>query len=100
MTEGLAYLEKNTVAVLITDIMMPAGSRFPEIDSQITGFRFVSMIREKYKDISIVCLSVIGDQDKIEWLKNQNAVYLRKGETPLSTAVKLIVSKATGTYSA
>jgi DNA-binding response OmpR family regulator len=100
MTEGLEYLENNKVAVLVTDIMMPAGSRFPTVDSQTTGFKFVELVRQKYSDMSIVCLSVIGDQDKIEWLKNRNAIYLRKGETPLATAVKMIISKATGLYSA
>lgn len=78
---------------------MPAGDDYPEVDSQNTGFFFVEKVRQQFKEVGIVCLSVIGDQDKIEWLKKQGALYLRKGETPLRNAVKLIISKDTGLYS-
>ncbi len=99
MSSALEYIELNKVSVLVTDIMMPAGDSFPGVDSSETGFYFVSLVRKKWPEISIICLSVIGDQNKINKLKKQNVLYLRKGETPLGTAVNLIESKARGIYS-
>jgi CheY-like chemotaxis protein len=99
MTDGWAIIEQQSVDVIVTDIMMPAGDAFPGIDSSSAGFYFVRKIRQKLPRASIICLSVIADPDKIEDLKKQNILYLRKGETPLDTARKLIESKATGRMS-
>jgi DNA-binding NarL/FixJ family response regulator len=99
MTSAMIFLRSNQVSVLVTDIMMPSGDEFPEIDSSETGMHFVSKVRDEYPDIRIICLSVIGEQSKIQELKSQGALYLRKGETPLDTAASLIESKATGIIS-
>ena len=99
MTAAWEYIENNEVDVIVTDIMMPSGPKFPGIDSAETGFYFISKIRNEKPDISIICLSVIGDQSKIKLLKKQGVLYIRKGETPLDTAAKLIESKATGIVS-
>lgn len=96
MSEAMEFIRKWEVSVLVSDIMMPSGKDFPEIDSSETGFHLVSMVREEFPEIRIICLSVIGDQSKIEKLKKRGVLYLRKGETPLNTAVDLIESKATG----
>ena len=81
--------------MLVSDIMMPSGADFPLIDSSEAGFHFVSIVRSEFPSVSIICLSVIGDQRKIDGLKRQRTLYLRKGETPLDTAARLIESKAT-----
>ena len=99
MTEGWQFLQQNTVNVLVTDIMMPTGDAFPEVDSSSAGFHFVRKVREAFPSVAIICLSVIADVEKIEELKRKNIFYLRKGETPLDTARKLIESKATGKMS-
>jgi|SRR5581483_11579991 len=99
MTSGFAFLEREKVSVLVSDIMMPSGDAFPEIDSSETGFHFVAKVRAKFPDVSVICLSVIGDQSKIIKLKKQGVLFLRKGETPLDTAARLIESKATGVIS-
>jgi DNA-binding NarL/FixJ family response regulator len=99
MTEGWRYLERNTVHVLVTDIMMPAGEAFPGVDSSSAGFYFVRKVRETFPKVAIICLSVIADVEKIEELKRKNILYLRKGETPLETARQLVESKATGKIS-
>ncbi len=96
MTDAVKYLQKNKVSVLVSDIMMPSGDEFPEIDSSITGYRFVAKVRREFPDTAVICLSVKGDQSKIQSLKRQGVLYLRKGETPLNTAARLIESKATG----
>lgn len=99
MSDAWRLFAKEKISVLVTDIMMPAGEDFPNIDSSVAGFHLVRMVRQKYRDVSVICLSVIGDVEKIDDLKKQNVLYLRKGETPLETARKLIESKATGKYS-
>ena len=96
MSSAVEFLDHNEVSVLVSDIMMPSGEAFPGIDSSETGFHFVSMVRQEFPEVRVVCLSVIGDQSKIQKLKRQGALYLRKGETPLDTAASLIESKATG----
>ena len=99
MTDGLDYMARNSVDLLVTDVMMPAGDSFPNIDSSTTGFHFMRKVRQQSPRMPIICLSVIGDVEKIEELKRQNILYLRKGETPLETAVRLIESKVTGKIS-
>ncbi len=95
-SEAWQVLEKQPVDVLVTDIMMPGGDLFPEVDSGVAGFHFIRKLRQRWPRLPIICLSVIADSEKIEGLRKQNVLYLRKGETPLGTALKLIVSKATG----
>lgn len=89
-------LEKGNVDVVVTDIMMPGGDLFDDVNSEETGFEFIRRIRQRWPRQSIICLSVIADTSKIEALKKKSILYLRKGETPLATAIKLIESKATG----
>jgi CheY-like chemotaxis protein len=96
MSDAWQTLQETPIDVVVTDIMMPAGESFPDVDSATTGFFFVKVIREKFPRLPIICLSVIADPEKIESLKKKNVLYLRKGETPLDTAIKLIESKATG----
>lgn len=99
MTSAMDFLDQERVSALVSDVMMPSGEAFLEIDSSETGFHFVSEVRRRFPDVGIICLSVIGDQKKINKLKRQGVLYLRKGETPLGTAVRLIESKATGIIS-
>jgi DNA-binding NarL/FixJ family response regulator len=96
ITEGVKALEAGDVSVLVTDIMMPAGKLFPGVDSSESGFRFIEYVQEHWPRLPIVCLSVIADQAKIILLTNQGVRYLRKGETPLSTAVEIISAVAAG----
>lgn len=95
-SEAFAYLTSHPVDVVVTDIMMSAGESFPGVDSSVAGFEFVDRVRQRWPKLAIICLSVIADAERINHLKRQNVLYLRKGETPLSTAMRLIESKATG----
>jgi CheY-like chemotaxis protein len=95
-SEGWRFISSSEVSALITDIMMPPGEDFSGIDSSEVGYHFVDKVRSKYPRMPIICLSVIGDQTKIQNLKRKHVQYLRKGETPLNTAVRLVESKATG----
>lgn len=99
MSSAIDFLRTRKVAVLVSDIMMPSGEMFPNIDSSETGFHFVRKVRDEFSEVAVICLSVIGDQGRIQELKKQGVLYLRKGETPLDTAARMIESKATGIIS-
>jgi CheY-like chemotaxis protein len=95
MTVAWNYLNKNEVEVVVSDIMMSGGEKFSNIDSSETGIHFVNLLRNEKPKISVICLSIIGDQQKIKMLKDKGVLYLRKGETPLTKAIKIIESKIT-----
>lgn len=96
MTLGMEMLQKHEVAALVTDIMMPPGAAFPKVDSSECGFIFIDQVQKRWPRLPIVCLSVIADQAKIRLLTKRGVRYLRKGETPLSTAVEVISAVAEG----
>jgi CheY-like chemotaxis protein len=98
-SEAWDELEEGGIDVVVTDIMMPGGELFQDVNSQEMGYELIRRIRVKWKSQAIICLSVIGDVERIQELKKQNVLYLRKGETPLQTAINLIKSKATGKIS-
>lgn len=90
MTTALEMVETHAVAVVVTDIMMPAGPKFPQIDSQETGFYLIDKLRSERPQIALICLSVIGDERKIRPLRAMQIDYLRKGEVTLATVVQTI----------
>jgi CheY-like chemotaxis protein len=96
VTEGIKILEQNQVNILVTDIMMPGGAKFEGVDAAEAGFHLIDYVQDRWPKIPIVCLSVIGDQARIRLLKRRGIRYLRKGETPLSTAIDVILSIARG----
>jgi len=96
MSSAVTALEQNDIAVLVTDIMMPPGNRFRKLDSAEVGFHFIEYVKKNWPRLPIICLSVIGDQAKIKRLTDRGVQYLRKGETPLSTAVDVVTAVATG----
>jgi two-component system capsular synthesis response regulator RcsB len=96
VTEGIEILERTQVDVLVTDIMMPGGAKFPRVDAAEAGFHLIDYVQSHWPRIPIVCLSVIGDQARIRLLKRRGIRYLRKGETPLATAIEIILSIARG----
>lgn len=94
VSEAMQIMKSENVRALVTDIMMPGGQDYPEIDSSGAGFYLIKLVRSEWRDVPIVCLSVIGDQSKISSLTRQGIRYLRKGETPLSTAVEVVTAVA------
>jgi CheY-like chemotaxis protein len=96
MTAAIEELQARAVSVLVTDVMMPAGEKFPRVPAAEAGFHFIEHVRKRWPRLPVICLSVIGDQKKIEALRKQGIRYLRKGETPLASAVEAVVSVALG----
>jgi DNA-binding response OmpR family regulator len=99
MSSAIRIMGSREIALVVTDIMMPAGSDFPHIDSQETGFYLIKELKLRWPETPIVCLSVIGDQLKIRGLRQRRIRYLRKGEVPLASAVLTIQEAATGKLS-
>jgi DNA-binding NarL/FixJ family response regulator len=92
------YIRWNEVSALITDVMMPPGDEFTKVESCKAGYFLIEKVREKFPRMSIICLSVVSDRAKIQELKRKGVQFLRKGETPLNTARRLVEFKATGLY--
>jgi DNA-binding NarL/FixJ family response regulator len=97
-SEAWEYICRNEVSTLITDVMMPPGDKFTTVESCKAGYFLIEKVREKFPRMSIICLSVVSDRAKIQELKRKGVQFIRKGETPLSTARRLVESKATGLY--
>ena len=95
-TEAMSLMADYMIAVLVTDIMMPAGHAFPGVEATETGFRLMEHVQYRWPGIPIVCLSVIGDQTKIDVLKRKGIRYLRKGEISLEATVRIIATLAIG----
>jgi DNA-binding NarL/FixJ family response regulator len=96
MTSGVKALQQHNFGALVTDIMMPPGAAFLKVDSNESGFHLIEYVQEHWPRLPIVCLSVIADQAKIRLLTKRGVRYLRKGETPLDTAVEVVTSAAEG----
>lgn len=96
MTTALEMLDTHEVAVVVTDIMMPGGTKFPQIDSQETGFHLIQKLKSERPQVAVICLSVIGDEQKIRPLRAMRIDYLRKGEVTLATVVDRIERAAAG----
>ncbi len=90
MSAAVRIMNTREIAVLVTDIMMPAGKDFPKIDSQETGFHLIKKVRAEWPGTAVVCLTVIADQEKARLVRSLQADYLRKGEVPLSTVIQTI----------
>src|SRR5437660_11139859 len=96
MATGVKALRLHDISAVVTDVMMPPQQSFSRIDASESGFHFIEHVQEHWPRLPIVCLSVIADSAKIRFLTKRGDRYLRKGETPLSTAVEVITAVAEG----
>lgn len=93
-------VKEGSIECLVIDIMMDPGNDFKLIDPGVAGLAAIDDILSKIPDQPIVCLSVISDQKIIDGLKRKGVLYLRKGETSVKSAWRVIESKMTGVYRA
>jgi DNA-binding NarL/FixJ family response regulator len=96
MAAGIKELQYRDISAVVTDVMMPPDQSSSKVDASESGFHFIEHIKEHWPGLPIVCLSVIADSAKIRFLTKRGVRYLRKGETPLSTAVEVITAVAEG----
>lgn len=96
-TTAFDIIQAQAIDCLIIDIMMDPGSTSSD-DPQKAGLLAIDRILRRDRHQSIVCFSVISDPDVINSLKRRGVLFLRKGETSLTAAIKLIKGKASGIY--
>lgn len=90
VTSAMEIMASREISVVVVDVMMPAGSAFPAMDSEEAGFHLVKKLREQWPHVAIICLSVIGEAAKVDFIRKLQADYLRKGEIPLARVVQTI----------
>lgn len=95
--EALSILEKEQVDLATIDIMMPPGASIQkQTSSQETGIYLCELITRRYPNIDLFCLSVVSDPGVIRQIKRMRVQFLRKGETPLRTVLRMIQSRLSG----
>lgn len=96
---AIKIVNAEKIDCLVIDVMMAAGKDLPNVDPQRAGIEAISIIRKLNPRQPIICLSVLANEAQIEKLKSNGVLFLRKGETSLDKAWRLISSKMNGVYS-
>lgn len=96
--EALRILKKERIDLATVDIMMPPGSSHLEsqVASRRTGIILCRTIRKLYPNIDVFCISVVTDKNTIREIQDMGVRFIRKGETPLRTVLRMIKSRLTG----
>jgi CheY-like chemotaxis protein len=95
---AIELVKNGNIDCLVIDIMMDPGKDMVDVDPLKAGLYAVDKILAFRNKQAIVCLSVISDQKIIRTLKQKGVLYLRKGETSVNVAWRIIHSKMTGLY--
>lgn len=81
---SLAFFEKNLpqIDLIILDIMMPPGSSFKDVDTNLglrTGVRFYEKIRQKAPELPVIILTNVSDEQLAERFREEEKCrFLRK----------------------
>jgi CheY-like chemotaxis protein len=97
-SRAIQIVKSRSIDCIVLDVMMSPGSDFPNADPQKGGFVAMEEIFKLKPRQSIVCLSVLSDQNEIDRLKKRNVLFLRKAETSLKKVWQTIEYKLTGLY--
>jgi CheY-like chemotaxis protein len=94
--EALLFLREkpDKIDLLILDIMMPPGSNFEKMDTQIglrTGICFYNEVRSKNPDLWVLILTNVSDEEVAEEFRDEKyCEFLRKEEfLPLQLVEKV-----------
>jgi CheY-like chemotaxis protein len=98
-SKAIAITTSQKIDCLVIDVMMDPGKDLPHVDPQRAGIEAIGIIRKTMPNQAIVCFSVLSNQDEVERLKRMGVLFMRKAETSLDKAWRIIASKATGLYS-
>ncbi|HUU40653.1 MAG TPA: hypothetical protein VMW42_06925 [Desulfatiglandales bacterium] len=93
----------SDVDVIIMDMMLPVGSSVPPSEAKLgihTGIYLIKKLKEmkKYSNTPIICFSIIGDQEVLDWANREKIIFLKKQETfpdELVSKVKSLSRKVT-----
>ena len=83
--DALRFFEGNLsrLDLLILDIMMPPGSSFKDVDTDLglrTGVRFYERIREKAPDLPVMILTNVSDERVADRFRRENKCWLLRKE--------------------
>lgn len=83
--EALKLLESNSMDILFLDINMP----------EMDGIELLTRVRmiARYNDVPIFIISTESNQNRIEYIKSQNAEFLHKPFTPEDLRHKISTMK-------
>ncbi len=83
--EGFRALntDKNNVACVSIDMLMPDPMNMLVGDSEINGLKALKQIREKYTTLPIVCFTILGEQEGgiREASEKYNATFISKTDS-------------------
>ncbi|MFZ0959665.1 MAG: response regulator [Terriglobia bacterium] len=90
-------LKRERIDLVSVDIMLSPGARLEgSVDAQRAGVYLCELIAKDYPALDAFCLSVVTDAKTIGHIKSLGIRFLRKGETPLRTVLRLMTSRLTG----
>lgn len=93
----------SDVVLIIMDMMLPVGSSVPPSEAKLgmhTGIYLIRQLKERkeYNDTPIICFSIIGDQEVLDWANKEKILFIKKQTTfphELVSNVKDLISNGT-----
>ena len=88
---ALDILRSKPVDLVTIDIMLSPGKGLENvIQSHNAGYHLCRQVSKTYPKLPAYCMSVVNDAATIEKIQKMGIRFLRKGETPLRTVLKVI----------
>jgi DNA-binding NtrC family response regulator len=95
--DALRIFEREKIDLATVDVMLdPGKSLESKVSSSEAGIYLLEILSDRYPNLDLFCLSVIGDMNAIRRIESLRVRFLRKGETPLRTILNMIRSRLTG----
>lgn len=94
--EALRILGGEAVDLVTVDVMMPFDEMGSGVTSDRGGIKVMEEIRQRWRDMDLLCISVVNDASTIARVNALGARFLRKGETSLEVVLRMIRSRLTG----
>lgn len=92
--DALKILDKHKIDLITIDLMIdPGGDGNFDIDSHYAGLYLCKKVKDSYYNTDAICISVISESTIIRRIESMGIKYIKKGETPLRTVLKIIKSK-------
>ena len=97
VSTALEILKREHVDLVSIDIMLSPGAGLEgTINAQQAGMYLCERVASEYSHVDAFCLSVVTDTETIMRIQDLGVRFLRKGETPLRTVLRMMRSRLTG----
>jgi CheY-like chemotaxis protein len=98
VSQALELLGSEPVDLITIDIMLdPGAAHEAQVGSQDAGLFLCREVRRKFPTMAALSISVVSDMQTIRTIEAMRIKFVRKGETPLNTVLRIINSKLVGT---